>query len=98
MSATVSTSADASAISAPGGRMTRHKGQVVSLSPSAPQLLDVRAVAEMLGCSTRHVYRMSDAAKMPSPLRLNSLVRWSQKSIVEWIDSGCLSCRKGGRR
>ena len=70
-----------------------------TVSPAAPaaQLLDVRAVAEMLGCSARHVYRLSDAGKMPTPVRLGSLVRWSSASIREWIDQGCPSVRRAGR-
>ena len=39
------------------------------------ELLDVRAVAELLGgCSTRHVFRLADAGRMPRPIRLGSLV------------------------
>lgn len=61
------------------------------------KLHDVGAVAERLDCSTRHVYRMADAGKMPAPVRIGSLVRWSESSISEWIAAGCPSCRKGGR-
>jgi len=62
------------------------------------KLLDVQAVAEMLGCSVRHVYRLADRGAMPSPLRLGSLVRWSKASVETWIADGCPSCRKGVRR
>lgn len=67
------------------------------------KLLDVEAVAALLGCSPRHVYRLSDAGKMPGPLKLGSLVRWKLSgpgSIAEWLDQGCPSVRatKGGRR
>jgi excisionase family DNA binding protein len=67
------------------------------LSPVAPtpQLLDVEAVAAMLGCSPRHVYRLSDAGRMPASVKLGALVRWSASAIREWIDQGCPSCRKG---
>ena len=69
----------------------------VSPSPAALQLLDVGAVAEMLGCSTRHVYRLSDAGRMPAPVKLGSLVRWSAAAIREWIDQGCPSVRRASR-
>jgi excisionase family DNA binding protein len=62
--------------------------------PSA-KLLDVQAVAEMLGCSQRHVYRLSDAGRMPSAVKLGSLVRWSSTAIREWIDGGCKPVRTG---
>ena len=70
---------------------------VLSAEPSA-KLLDVQAVAEILGCSPRHVYRLSDAGRMPSPVKLGSLVRWSAAAIREWIEGGCRPVRtvKGG--
>ena len=61
------------------------------------QLFDVAAVAEMLGCSQRHVYRLSDAGRMPAPVRLGSLVRWSAAAMREWIDQGCPSVRRAGK-
>lgn len=68
---------------------------VLSPADASVKLLDVQAVAEMLGCSPRHVYRLSDAGRMPAPVKLGSLVRWSASAIREWIDAGCPSCRKG---
>ena len=62
------------------------------------KLGDVRAVAEKLDCSPRHVYRMADAGRMPSPLRLASLVRWDLEEIDRWIADGCPSTRKGAGR
>ena len=70
--------------------------------PGAAALLDVRAVAALLGCSPRHVYRLSDAGKMPAPMRLGALVRWSRTSLDAWLASGCKPVRvvtaKGGGR
>lgn len=54
------------------------------------ELLDVRAVAAMLGgCSARHVYRMADAGKMPRPLKLGALVRWRRAELIDWLAGGC---------
>lgn len=56
----------------------------------APELLDVRAVAALLGgCSTRHVYRQADAGRMPAPIRLGSLVRWRRAELIAWVAGGC---------
>lgn len=65
-----------------------------------PLMLTVNQVAAMLGCSTRHVYRMSDAGKMPVPMKLGNLVRWSRQGIEEWIEAGCPAMRsiRGGKR
>ncbi|NQU42943.1 helix-turn-helix domain-containing protein [bacterium] len=71
---------------------------VATPADGSAKLLDVGQVATLLNCSTRHIYRLSDAGKMPPPLRLNSLVRWSKAGIEEWVNAGCPSCRKGARR
>ncbi|MCC6489636.1 MAG: helix-turn-helix domain-containing protein [Candidatus Hydrogenedentes bacterium] len=60
-------------------------------------LLDVRAVAVLLNCSQRHVYRMADAGKMPQPVRVGTLVRWSRNTLEDWISGGCLPVRVQGR-
>jgi excisionase family DNA binding protein len=60
-------------------------------------LLDVRAVAALLGCSTRHVYRLADAGAMPPPRRLGALVRWSREELLDWIADGCRPVRQAGR-
>jgi excisionase family DNA binding protein len=72
---------------------------MTSAPPTAdpPALLDVQAVAELLGCSGRHVYRMSDAGRLPAPRRLGSLVRWSRQELLAWIDAGCPTVRQAGR-
>src|SRR5262249_57632003 len=65
--------------------------------PPAAQLLDVRAVAALLGCSARHVYRLADAGQMPAPVRLGTLVRWPRQAIEEWIAGGCRPGRQARR-
>jgi excisionase family DNA binding protein len=57
------------------------------------RLLDVKEVAGILNCSTRHVYRLTDGGKMPRPLHIGNLVRWPQKTINDWIDAGCKPIR-----
>ncbi len=62
-------------------------------------LLDVRQVADTLNCSTRTVWTLRDAGKLPAPIRLGSLVRWRAEEIRDWVRAGCPDCRqaKGGR-
>lgn len=57
------------------------------------KLLDVRTVAALLDCSPRHVYRLADAGKMPRPMKLGALLRWSRAAIEAWIAEGCLPVR-----
>ncbi len=67
-----------------------------TLPITEPQLLDVRAVATMLGCSTRHVYRLADAGRMPAPFHVGALVRWPRGVIESWIQSGYRPVRQRG--
>lgn len=62
-----------------------------------PALLDVRAVAAMLGCSPRHVYRLVDSGRMPKPVKLGGLVRWCRVALEIWIADGCPDCGNGGQ-
>ena len=79
-----------------------------TLSPPADSpaksLGDVKTVAAIYDCSTRHVYRMADAGKIPRPVKLGSLVRWRLNTgdpitgVLDHIEAGCPSCRQKGRR
>lgn len=63
----------------------------------AAALLDVRAVAALLDCSPRHVYRMADAGQLPAPVRLGALVRWRRQDLDAWLADGCRPVRRSGR-
>ena len=64
---------------------------------SGAAMLDVADVANLLKCSRRHVYRMSDAGKMPAPHKLGALVRWDHAALSRWIADGCPPVRRVGR-
>ena len=66
-------------------------GHAATREPAA--LLDVGGAASMLGCSPRHVYRLSDSGRMPRPVKVGRLVRWRRGDLEEWIGDGCPSCR-----
>jgi len=67
---------------------------------SLNHLLGVEVVSELLQCSPRNVYRLSDAGRMPQKVKVGRLARWSQAAIVKWIADGCPDLRpsKGGKR
>ena len=73
---------------------------VLTEAAPAAKLLDVEAVAKLLNCSKRHVYRLADAGRMPAPVRLGALVRWSRTAIDQWVSEGCPPIRHacGGAR
>ena len=64
-------------------------------------LLNVDDLAARWGCSTRHVRRMVDAGRIPRPIKLGNLIRWSVAQIERWESDGCPSIRhfsKEGRQ
>ena len=74
-------------------------GRTVGPERAPAELLDVQAVAALLHCSPRHVYRLADAGRMPRPMKLGALVRWRRSELQVWIDGGCEPVeRRGGRR
>jgi len=66
----------------------------ISLAESTAKLLDMRTVADIFGCSPRHIYRITDAGRIPAPVKLGALVRWPRAAIEEWIAAGCPACRQ----
>lgn len=59
-----------------------------------PALLDVRAVAVLLSCSPRSVWRMCDAGEFVRPITLGGrLKRWSKSAVVAWIDEKTAKAR-----
>lgn len=63
-------------------------------------LIDVRAVAQILACSPRTVYRLCDAGRMPKPTKIGAMVRWDRRAVLSWCAAGCPDVRqaKGGGR
>jgi excisionase family DNA binding protein len=59
-------------------------------------MLTVEDVAEALSCSTRTVYRLADAGRMPGPVKLGALVRWPRQAVEQWIADGCPRCERRG--
>jgi excisionase family DNA binding protein len=57
-------------------------------------LLNVRAVAELLGCSARHVFRLTEDKRMPAPVRIGALVRWRRADLDAWLAAGCPANRR----
>ncbi len=62
------------------------------------RMIDVAALAKMLGVSSRHVYRLADSGQMPRPCKLGAACRWDRRTIEAWIDAGCNAVSSGGRR
>lgn len=50
-----------------------------------PLLIDVRQVSQMLSCSPRHVYRLSERGAMPKAIKLGGLNRWDRGELERWV-------------
>jgi excisionase family DNA binding protein len=75
-----------------GERVAGRTGKTVE---TFPRLMAVDDVAAMLNCSTRTVWRFSDAGKFLRPLKLGSLRRWRREDVDQWLADGCPSVRGG---
>lgn len=60
-------------------------------SEPQPRMIDVAAIATMLGVSSRHVYRLVDSGRMPRPCKLGGANRWDSEIVIRWISDGCPS-------
>ena len=47
--------------------------------------MTVRDVADALGVSERSVWRWSAGSVLPPPVRVGRSVRWSRKTIEQWL-------------
>ena len=61
-----------------------------------PDLMDVNAVAALIGASPRTVRRLADWGRMPRPISLGRMVRWQRSVIEEWIRQGCPRVERRG--
>ena len=48
-------------------------------------MMTCREVAEALGVSERSVWRWSATGVLPPGIKIGSAVRWSRRSIEEWL-------------
>jgi len=46
--------------------------------------VSVDTVAELLGISTRSVWRLVARGELPRPVRIGGLARWDQAAVLAW--------------
>ncbi|MBI2827046.1 MAG: helix-turn-helix domain-containing protein [Planctomycetia bacterium] len=63
-------------------------GQCLAACPPDPKpdLLSVVAVAAMLDVSPSHVRRLVDGGRLPKPIKVGNLLRWSTVELQTWIN------------
>ena len=75
---------------APGNDPNEVKTMTATKTPPAePALIDVKAMAGLLGCSSRHVTRLEEAGQLPPAVKLGRLSRWNREAVQKWLADGC---------
>lgn len=62
----------------------------ISSRASDPRRIALTSVelADLLGISRAHVWRLLAGGKLPQPVRLGRSVRWDRWTIEEWMAAG----------
>lgn len=58
------------------------------ISTSTCQLLNAKALGQMLSLSKRQIFRLNSAGKIPKPIRIGGAVRWHAEEIAAWLGAG----------
>lgn len=53
--------------------------------------LSAEEVADALGISRAHVWKLHSIGKLPRPVRLGRVVRWDRKILEAWLAAGAPS-------
>ena len=64
------------------------------------KLLTAKAVGEMLSLSKRQIFRLNSCGKIPAPIRIGGSIRWSESTILAWLQAGApdrLTAKRGKR-
>lgn len=60
-----------------------------SLVPLETFLIDAEEVARRLDVSSRTVWRLNSAGKLPKPLAVGGSRKWRADGIRRWVEAGC---------
>jgi len=64
------------------------------------KLLTAKAVGEMPSLSKRQIFRLNSCGKIPAPIRIGGSIRWSESTILAWLQAGApdrLTAKRGKR-
>ena len=59
------------------------------MSSDTPIMMKVKEVAAALQVTPRTVYRLSDAGRIPQPIKIGASVRWRRDEMEAWAKDGC---------
>lgn len=61
-------------------------------------LIDIKATAKLLDLSERTVWGMANSGRIPKPIKIGRLVRWSHEEFRAWVSAGCPAREKWERQ
>lgn len=50
--------------------------------------LSAEEVADVLGISRAHVFKLHSSGRLPRPVKLGRAVRWPRRDLEEWLAAG----------
>ena len=53
------------------------------------KLITAKELSKILSISSRTVWRLRSAGKLPKPVKVGSSIRWRLSDIDLWIELGC---------
>ncbi|HKQ47605.1 MAG TPA: helix-turn-helix domain-containing protein [Phycisphaerae bacterium] len=62
--------------------------QHAALATSQRLAITADEVAELLGISRAHLWKLHSSGRLPRPIRLGRAVRWSVSEIQAWLAAG----------
>ena len=60
----------------------------VETEGTARLALTAEQVAQVMGISRSHVWRLHSSGHLPCPVRLGRAVRWDRKTLEAWLEAG----------
>lgn len=64
-------------------------GEWPSAETAESRLITAAELAQLLNVSTRTLWRLLSARKVPEPVRLGGCTRWRLDQVRQWIGDGC---------
>ncbi len=51
-------------------------------------LIDTKAATKLLNVSARTIWQMTQTGRIPQPIKIGRLVRWSYEELQAWVNAG----------
>ena len=52
---------------------------------SSAALIRAKEIAAYVGCTPKHIRKLSERGEFPKPVKAGRLLRWSRQSVERWL-------------